>query len=127
MYRTPHRRLNVPYTGADPGFYEPSKVEMKVAAHYYGVKVGWGQLVVGAVERSRTMMGHGALLRGQGQLGRLLVVGRLRAGMVQMGSVGGRAFVRVAGAAGASQRPHTRMHSLGEGACVWDGRAAPAC
>lgn len=32
-------RLNVPYTGANAAFYEPSKVEMKMAAMYYGVQV----------------------------------------------------------------------------------------
>lgn len=30
----------MPYTGANAAFYEPSKVEMKMAAMYYGVQVG---------------------------------------------------------------------------------------
>lgn len=32
-------RLNLPYTGANLPFYEPSKIEMKMAAQYYGVQV----------------------------------------------------------------------------------------
>eukprot|EP00198_Chlamydomonas_reinhardtii_P012983 XP_001702320.1 predicted protein [Chlamydomonas reinhardtii] len=31
--------LNLPYTGANLPFYEPSKIEMKMAAQYYGVQV----------------------------------------------------------------------------------------
>ncbi len=42
FYRTLSYRLNVPYTGANAAFYEPSKVEMKMAAMYYGVQVGSG-------------------------------------------------------------------------------------
>jgi hypothetical protein len=29
----------VPYTGADALFYEPSKIDMKKAAYFYGIKV----------------------------------------------------------------------------------------
>ncbi|GLI71228.1 hypothetical protein VaNZ11_016346 [Volvox africanus] len=32
-------RLNVPYTGADEAFYEPSKIDMKKAAYFYGIQV----------------------------------------------------------------------------------------
>ncbi|EFJ41611.1 hypothetical protein VOLCADRAFT_98341 [Volvox carteri f. nagariensis] len=32
-------RLNVPYTGADAAFYEPSKIDMKKAAYFYGIGV----------------------------------------------------------------------------------------
>ncbi|GLI71226.1 hypothetical protein VaNZ11_016343 [Volvox africanus] len=32
-------RLNLPYTGADRGFFEPSKVDMKIAAQQLGVTV----------------------------------------------------------------------------------------
>ncbi len=32
-------RLNLPYTGANEAFYDPTKVEMKMAASYYGVEV----------------------------------------------------------------------------------------
>ncbi|KAG2482940.1 hypothetical protein HYH03_018165 [Edaphochlamys debaryana] len=32
-------RLNLPYTGANVAFYEPTKVEMKMCAQYYGVQV----------------------------------------------------------------------------------------
>ncbi|GIL80083.1 hypothetical protein Vretimale_12916 [Volvox reticuliferus] len=32
-------RLNVPYTGADAAFYEPSKIDMKKAAYFYGIQV----------------------------------------------------------------------------------------
>ncbi|KAG2426153.1 hypothetical protein HXX76_013134 [Chlamydomonas incerta] len=32
-------RLNLPYTGANMPFYDPSKIEMKMAAQYYGVQV----------------------------------------------------------------------------------------
>ncbi|GLC42957.1 hypothetical protein PLESTB_000282900 [Pleodorina starrii] len=32
-------RLNAPYTGADAAFYEPSKIDMKKAAFFYGIQV----------------------------------------------------------------------------------------
>ncbi|KAG2425031.1 hypothetical protein HYH02_015082 [Chlamydomonas schloesseri] len=45
-------RLNLPYTGANAAFYEPSKIEMKMAAHYYGVKVpAWVHIQCGVGRR----------------------------------------------------------------------------
>ncbi|KAG2422416.1 hypothetical protein HXX76_016061 [Chlamydomonas incerta] len=45
-------RLNMPYTGANAAFYEPSKIEMKMAAHYYGVKVpAWVHIQPGVGRR----------------------------------------------------------------------------
>jgi hypothetical protein len=36
-------RLNLPYTGADRAFFEPSKVDIKMAVQQFGVTVGgWG-------------------------------------------------------------------------------------